>query len=310
MENGAVIVAKPLRKSTRNASRQISTEITDKLVEDAEAVKKCARKKKAQELILNKQSSAIVNEPVNYMPSGRSTRHSSKEKMVELRELTTRIAEMKKKYEARKLEECSSSKTTLALKELPVIDGLAVAETSVSTTDPDLLCSNEGIETSGDKRKGSRRKSDVTSQLGPVQVSAVNDEVVDITSNLVVDIIPNLVVDLTPSLEVKVSTFVVENIVQGNESNIVEEGEDNVFDKNVAGDGDNQLCDSSNTNADSVDHKLNEPMEYPNKLTDVCSNSSVNGLLPTNHADSEGKVCIFLSNNDVAVFFGLLTTYV
>ncbi|POO00322.1 hypothetical protein TorRG33x02_041000 [Trema orientale] len=293
LEIGANIVAKPLRKCTRNASKQISTEVSDKLGEVAVGVTKYVRKEKTQELILNKQS---CKELVKNKPTGRSTGAMSKRNMVEPRELTTMVAEKNKQHEARKPGEGSCTKTTLPLKETPVIDGLVAAEASKSRIDPDLFYSKEGIEMSGEQPKRLRREPAVMDQLDSIQVSAVNNEVLDITSNLIVDITPNLVVDITPSLEGQVSKSVLEHVVQ-KESNIVDEGKENFVDKNVQVDVDDQSCNSLNTDGDIGDYNLVEPAEYPNKLTDVCF-SPVNDLPPTCPPDSEGGCSNLLDINE------------
>ncbi|PON48943.1 hypothetical protein PanWU01x14_233440 [Parasponia andersonii] len=295
LEIGANIVAKPLRKCARNASKQISTEVSDKLGEVAVGVTKYGRKKKTQELILNKES---CKELVKNKPTGRSTGAISKRSMVEPGELTTMVAEKNKQHEARKPGEGSCTKTTLPLKETPVIDGLVAAEASKRRIDPDLFCSKEGIEMSGEQPKRLRRESAVTDQLGSVQVSAVNNEVVDITSNLVVDITPNLVVDITPSLEGQVSKSALEHIVMQKERNIVEECKENFLAQNVQVDVDDQLCNSLNAVGDTGDYNLVEPAEYPNKITDVCLNSPVDNLSPTCHADSEGGCSNLLYINE------------
>ncbi|XP_062099688.1 uncharacterized protein LOC133805522 [Humulus lupulus] len=339
LERCANVAAKPARKSTRDASSQILTEISDKL---GEVARKYGQEKKTQELVLNEQSLVIAHEPVN----------TSKGKIVELVELTTAVLKKNKQHEERKQGDGLFSNDALPLKEPPVIDDESInalplmespviddgSNNALPPKQGDGLFSNDAlplkeppviddesinalplmespviddgsnnalplkeppvIDDESNNALPLKESPVIDDELavveasisrnepGFVEVSAVNDELVDVSRSLVVDISPNLVVDLALSMESQVSASVVDNsaaehVVNGNENNTAEEGKEKFLEKIVESDMEDQ---SLNASGDPGDYKL-VLTEYPNNEH---LDSTVNDLSPIYDEDSEG----------------------
>ncbi|KAM6559750.1 hypothetical protein CsatA_028989 [Cannabis sativa] len=194
------------------------------------------------------------------MPTRKSTHDASSQI---LSKISDKLGEVATKYEKLNVQSsviAHEPGNALSVKESPVIDELAEVEASTSRNEPDLLCSKEVSQAT-------------VNQLGS-EVSAVNNELVDISPNLVVDISPglvndispNLVIDLAPSMQSQVLPSVVDNSVV--EDNTVEEGAEKLLEKNTSG-----------------DYKLVEYVEYPNEEH---LGSPVNDLSPIHDEDSEG----------------------